>query len=92
MGLAMTNSMQGTLGGTQAPAPPAVPAVHWHVAEDGEATGPFTPAQLAQAIGGGRVTRESLVWCAGMDGWLPAGQVGALAAQFAPVPPPLPEG
>jgi len=97
MGLAMTNSMQGMMGGgapSGAPpaSPPPVPQVAWHVAENGEAIGPFTPAQMAQAIGGGRVTRESLVWCVGMEAWLPAGQVEALNAQFAPPPPPVPEG
>lgn len=97
MGLAMTNSMQGMMGGggpQGAPpqAPPPLPTVTWHVAENGEALGPFTPAQMAQAIAGGRVTRASLVWCAGMDGWHPAGDVEALAGQFAPPPPPVPEG
>ena len=73
-------------------APPPVPNVIWHVAENGEAMGPFTPAQMSQAIAGGRVTPTSLVWCAGMEGWLVAAEVDALAGQFAPAPPPVPEG
>ena len=64
---------------------------HWHVAENGEATGPFTPAQLIEAIGAGRVTQGSLVWCAGMATWQPAGQLDALSPHLATVPPPLPE-
>ena len=97
MGLAMTNSMQGMMGGgapqgSPSHAPPPVPNVIWHVAENGEAMGPFTPAQMSQAIAGGRVTPTSLVWCAGMEGWLVAAEVDALAGQFAPAPPPVPEG
>ena len=67
MGLAMTNSMQGMMGGgalqgSPPHSPPPVPTVNWHVAENGEAMGPFTSAQMAQAIAVGRVTPTSLVW------------------------------
>jgi membrane protease subunit (stomatin/prohibitin family) len=102
MGLAMTNSMGGLLpggsGGGSAsspvapgpPAPPTVPSVAWHIAEGGESVGPFAPAQMAQAVAAGRVTRETLVWSAGMGGWAAASEVEALAGYFAPQPPPLP--
>jgi len=102
MGLAMTNSMGGLLpgagGGGPAsnpvapgpPAPPALPLVAWHIAEGGEPVGPFAPAQMAQAVAAGRVTRETLVWSAGMSGWTAASEVEALAGYFAPQPPPLP--
>jgi hypothetical protein len=100
MGMAMTNAMGGMMPGagpgtTPTPAPPAapppVPSVAWHIAEAGASVGPFTPAQLAQAVAAGRVTRETLVWSAGMPAWQPAGEVGALAALFAPAPPPIPD-
>ncbi len=102
MGLAMTNAMGGMIpgvGGGGAPpsssgsppaGPPPVPTVAWHVAEGGESVGPFAPAQMAQAIGAGRVTRETLVWCAGMAGWIAASDVDGLAGYFAPQPPPIP--
>ena len=101
MGLAMTSSMGGMLGasgsggatGSSAatPAvPPVVATVAWHVAEAGASVGPFTSAQMAQAIAAGRVTRETLVWTAGMEGWLAAAEVDALAGYFAPRPPPVP--
>lgn len=104
MGVAMTNSMGGLMGGgdsqasgaappaPSAPpaAPPPLPTTSWHIAESGQSAGPFSPAQLAQAIGVGRVTAETLVWCAGMPSWLPAGEVEAVASQFAPQPPPIP--
>jgi len=96
MGVAMTQSMGGMLPGTGAPgatppaAPPPIPALAWHIAEGGESVGPFTPAQLAQAIAAGRVTRETLVWSAGMAAWQAASEVEALAGLFAPSPPPIP--
>ncbi|MCP4904995.1 MAG: SPFH domain-containing protein [bacterium] len=102
MGLAMTHSMGAMMGGSNgggnpsAPmgsppaSPPPVPSVLWHVAEGGESVGPFAPAQMAQAIGAGRVTRETLVWSSGMTGWVAASDVEALVGYFAPPPPPPP--
>jgi membrane protease subunit (stomatin/prohibitin family) len=82
MGLAMATPAQ------RAAAPPPLPASLWHVAEQGRATGPLAAPALAQAIAQGRVTRDTLVWCAGMAGWEPAGSRPELAALFGP--PPLP--
>jgi membrane protease subunit (stomatin/prohibitin family) len=95
MGMAMTNAMGGMMpgqGGGPSPAmpPPPVPTVVWHIAEAGESVGPFNAAQLAQAAAAGRVTRETLVWSAGMPGWTMAGEVEALASLFAADPPPVP--
>ena len=96
MGLAMTNSMSGMMGAPNAsssgpPAlPPSQPVISWHVAENGQPVGPFSGPQLAQAASAGRVTRETLVWSAGMPSWLAAWEVEALTGLFAP-PPPIPE-
>lgn len=94
MGLAMTNSMGGMMGGASpAPpssAPPPVPTAAWHVAENGQSVGPFTIAQIAQAIAWGRVTGETLAWSAGMSEWSAASGIEALAGYFAPPPPPIP--
>ncbi len=99
MGLAFTNAMPGRLGPvTAAPAPAAaapiapvaVTAVVWHVAENGAPVGPFTGAQLAQAIASGRVARDSLVWSPGMPEWQAAASVPSLQGLFAATPPPLP--
>ena len=96
MGLAMTNSMGGMMSAPNAsssgpPAlPPSQPGISWHVAENGQPVGPFSGPQLAQAASAGRVTRETLVWSAGMPSWLAAWEVEALTGLFAP-PPPIPE-
>lgn len=78
--------------GTGAAMPSLAPAAPWHVAENGAPVGPFTGAQLAQAIASGRVTRESLVWSPGMAQWQPAEQVPMLRGLFAATPPPIPRG
>jgi len=97
MGFAMTNAMGGMMpgqGGGSMPvgpdAPPPLPTAVWHMAEAGEVVGPFSAAQLAQAAAAGRLSRDTLVWSTGMDGWQAAGEVEALSRLFAPSPPPLP--
>jgi len=102
VGMAMGNMMvQGPWGGApQAapaaaapPPPPPPPAeVQWHVAANGQTTGPFGAGQLQQMIAAGTFTRASQVWSPGQDGWKAAGDVPALAALFAQVPPPPPPG
>ncbi len=73
-----------------APPPPPQPVTQWHVAENGQAVGPFSPAQLAEAVVSGRVRPDSLVWAAGMAGWVAAREVPSVAMLFQQVPPPPP--
>ncbi len=73
------------------PAPPPPPVEHvWHIAEDGETSGPFSRATMGQKVGDGSVTRDTLVWTAGQDGWKKAGDVSELAQLFTVMPPPPP--
>jgi membrane protease subunit (stomatin/prohibitin family) len=91
MGFAMAQQMvrqMGTGGPGGAIAAPPPPALSFHVAEAGASHGPFTLEQLDEAIGGGRVRPDSLVWTAGMTAWTPASAIPALAARFGPPPPP----
>ncbi len=73
----------------QAPPPPP-PATEWHIAEAGQSRGPFTEAELSNMASAGSLTRATLVWTAGQEGWTPAGEVPALAGLLARVPPPPP--
>lgn len=102
MGFAMANQMADAMkpgggtkeGGEQAggSAPPPLPGqTPYHVELDGEAAGPFPPAQLERMVAQGEVDRETLVWTKGMEGWRPAGEVDALSDLFDDQPPPLPE-
>lgn len=90
-GRMMQPGMMGAAGGPMAP--PAPPVSAWHVAVNGQTTGPFTIEQLASGVAAGQMNQQTLVWSAGMAGWQPAGQVPQLAPAFgppAPPPPPVP--
>ncbi|MDE3722284.1 SPFH domain-containing protein [Nocardiopsis sp. N85] len=73
-----------------AAAPPPLPQAEWFVGADGRQSGPFDADALSQQIGGGRMTRDTLVWKTGMAQWTPAGQVPELSGLFAATPPPMP--
>jgi hypothetical protein len=95
-GMAMQGGPWGAAPQAAAPATPVPPPppteVQWHLAKDGQTSGPYGQAALAKMIASGQVTADSHVWTAGQDGWKRAGEVGALAALFAQVPPPPPPG
>ncbi len=96
MGMAMARPM---LGGSSGPAPnspqslppPPLPTLaHWHVAQGGQSFGPYTEAQIAQAITQGRIQRDTAMWSAGMASWAAAASLEALAPLFGAPPPPPP--
>ncbi len=71
--------------------PPPPPAEHvWHIANNGQTTGPFSKARLGRMVTEGTFTRDTLVWTAGQDGWKPANDVAELAQLFTVLPPPPP--
>jgi len=101
MGMAMANQManMGPWGAQpqQAPAaatpaaPPPPPVEHvWHIAENGATKGPFSKAALGRMVTGGEMTRDTLVWTQGQDGWMKAEDVQELAQLFTVMPPPPP--
>lgn len=96
MGFAMANQMAQATPGAPTPArPPAAPpplpeAQRYWMALGGEKHGPVELAELRRQAEAGALTRETLVWRAGMEAWAPAGEVGELAGVFATTPPPLP--
>ena len=74
------------------PAPPPPPPVEkvWHLADSGTVSGPFGRGHLGRFVTEGRLTRETLVWAPGQDGWKPAGDIPELAQLFTVMPPPPP--
>lgn len=108
MGLAMAQNMaqnmqgMGGAGGHASPGgppggaapPPPPPAAAFHVYANGQQLGPLDMSGLAAHVQQGVLTRETLVWKAGMAGWTAAGQVPELASLFggATPPPPPPMG
>jgi len=104
IGLAMAGQMAGQMmnpqagqfhGGQQppqqaAPTPPPMPQqTTYHVAVGGVQQGPFPVSQLQQMIQQGQLTRDTLVWTAGMPAWAAANSVQELSQLFGAVPPPL---
>ena len=104
IGLAMAGQMAGQMmnpqagqfhGGQQppqqaAPTPPPMPQqTTYHVAVGGVQQGPFPVSQIQQMIQQGQLTRDTLVWTAGMPAWAAANSVQKLSQLFGAVPPPL---
>lgn len=95
MGFAMANRM-AQMGAApvaqQVGAPPPLPSsATWHAAIGGQSSGPYSLAQIQTAIQAGQLDRSTLVWCAGMGNWQPAGEVPQTAGLFGAAPPPLPK-
>ncbi|MEP2030556.1 MAG: SPFH domain-containing protein [Paracoccaceae bacterium] len=95
MGMAMAGQMANPgPWGPQAPiAPPPPPPVEkvWHIAKAGETSGPYSKAALGRMTIDDTLTRDSLVWTAGQDGWMRAEDVQELAQLFTILPPPPPQ-
>ncbi|ETW95382.1 MAG: antifreeze protein, type I [Candidatus Entotheonella factor] len=92
MGMAYTGQMIPTHGNPAAVPPvPSQAGAQWHVAVNGQPTGPFNMLQLQEAVASGQLTGASLVWCTGMSTWAPASTVDDLAVLFT-TPPPIPKG
>jgi hypothetical protein len=80
----------GGAAGSHAAPPPVPGGSAYHVAVGQQQTGPFDLGALGQQATSGQLTRNSLVWKAGMAGWVKAGDVPELAGLFANTPPPIP--
>ncbi len=95
MGFAMANRMAQMGAAPVAQpvgAPPPLPSgATWHAAIGGQSSGPYSLAQIQSAIQAGQLDRATLVWCAGMSNWLPAGEVAQTSGLFGAAPPPLPK-
>jgi membrane protease subunit (stomatin/prohibitin family) len=71
--------------------PPPPPVEHvWHIAVNGETSGPFSKAAMGRKATDGSLTRETYVWTPGQDGWQRAEDVPELAQLFTVLPPPPP--
>ncbi|NOC84194.1 MULTISPECIES: SPFH domain-containing protein [unclassified Ruegeria] len=71
--------------------PPPPPVEHvWHIAVDGQTSGPFSKAKMGRMASEGEITRDTYVWTPGQDGWKKAGEVQELAQLFTILPPPPP--
>jgi len=85
----MGKSMAEQLGNPAPPPPLTPPGRQYYLGKNGKQTGPFTAEALAKAIAAGAITRETLLWAAGMEQWQAAGQFAEFSQLFTS-PPPLP--
>ena len=92
IGMGMGAGLGAQMGAGAAAQPPILPQMDkvWHVADAGQATGPFSRANLGRKAGDGSFSRDTLVWAPGQDGWTKAGDIAELAQLFTVLPPPLP--
>lgn len=88
------NGMMSGMGNAQQPmTPPPLPTVKYHIAVNGQATGPYDLSALPQLISSGVLTKDTLVWKAGMENWDKAEnqpEINALFASSIPPVPPIP--
>jgi hypothetical protein len=93
MGMAQNMGPWGASPAAAAPPPPPPPpaaAKVWHLAENGATSGPFAQADLAKLAAEGRLSRATMVWTPGQDGWKMAAETD-LAGLLDSVPPPPPK-
>ena len=89
MGNMFTNAFNQAQQNVNTP-PPVPQPLQFFLAVNGQQSGPFGAEQLTQMAQSGSLTRETLVWKAGMAAWAQAATVGELATVFNTIPPPPP--
>jgi membrane protease subunit (stomatin/prohibitin family) len=92
-GMALGGVMGNQMGGFMAninTTPPPAPDVHYHIAINGQQSGPYTIDQLKDFVATGRFTKQHYVWKQGMAGWETAEVMPGIVELFAHVSPPPP--
>ena len=92
VGQNIAGTMSGMMAGVNQPVqmgatPPPIPATAYHVAVNGQATGPYDISALTQMASAGQFNADSLVWKAGMPQWAKAETVDELKDIFTNIPP-----
>jgi membrane protease subunit (stomatin/prohibitin family) len=89
IGGAMGNQMGGMMTSINK-TPPPPPVLSYHIALNGQQSGPYNIEQLKQFVQTGQFTKEYHVWKEGMSGWELANDVAEISVVFSVVPPPPP--
>lgn len=92
VGQNIAGTMNGMMAGMNQPAqqgaaPPPIPTVAYHLAVNGQATGPYDLNMLRQMATTGQFNADSLVWKNGMSEWAKAGTIDELKSLFVVMPP-----
>lgn len=99
IGFAMANQMGQMMTNPQgqphaAPSPPPLPPeaeCRYYVGKDGKQAGPFDKDAIIGYIKKRAITKETLMWKQGMEGWNAAGLFAEFEPDFKATPPPLPK-
>ena len=86
----MNQAMSGagnTVSAQPGAVPPPIPNVQYHVAVNGQATGPYDINTLKNLAAAGQFQKGSLVWTNGMSQWVRADSIDELKRIFEPMPP-----
>lgn len=88
----IAGTMNSMMAGMNQPAqqgvtPPPVPTVAYHLAVNGQVTGPYDLNILRQMSTAGQFNADSLVWKNGMSEWAKAGTIDELKSMFVVMPP-----
>lgn len=90
MGNMMTNMMQNNMNQQTGSVPPPPPIIAFHIVLNNAQAGPFNLEQLQGMVSSGQITRQTMVWKAGMANWAAAESQPEMLSLFASVPPPPP--
>jgi membrane protease subunit (stomatin/prohibitin family) len=94
IGFAMANQMGKAMAGkpetpaAASPPPLTATARQYYLGKDGKQTGPYDMEAVTKGVVEGSVTRDTLLWSAGMEKWEKAEFFGELSHLFS-TPPPL---
>lgn len=85
------NSMMGSMNQQTTPGtvPPPIPSSAYHIAVNGQPTGPFDISTLTQMLMNGQFNKDSLVWKNGMAQWEKAENIDELKNVFSNNMPPI---
>lgn len=94
MGMAsqMVNMMNQTMQNIQMPGvskPVSSQVVEWYVVLDGKAKGPFTVKEVKGLLLDKKISKDTLVWCAGMATWQPVETTVEIQKLILQLPPTL---
>lgn len=99
IGFAMANQLGKMVANPQeqpqaAPSPPHLPQEEeckYYVGKNGKQAGPFYKDAIIGYIRKGAITKDTLMWKQGMEGWSTAELFSEFEAEFKATPPPLPK-
>ena len=88
----MVSMMNSTMKGMYIPGqalPEPLSSKEWYLAIEGKAHGPYTEAIIKQKMLDKEVTKDTLVWCAGMPTWETAEKTPEILKLYLQLPPSL---